>query len=94
MRIKLYELLMVEKCKWGGEITPYIRIELELNIKEVFFFVVSVADKSFCFRNPITALIKALECETVAAAKYVRLKGLRANATLRPQAGQFPPVAP
>jgi len=79
MRLKLYELLMVEKCEWGEDIAPYIRVELVIDTRDWFFFVVSVADKSFCFRNPFTALLKALECETVAAAKYARLNDLRSN---------------
>lgn len=74
MRFKLYENLMQEPCKFGEDVVPYIKIELVFSCKFFFYFVVSVCDKSFCHRNIFTAICRALESETVAAAKYVRAK--------------------
>lgn len=79
MRFKLYENLMREPCKFGEDVFPYIRIEIVFGWKFIFFFVVSVSDKSFCNRNIFTALCRALESETVAASKYVRAKELIAR---------------
>lgn len=74
MRIKLYEKLATSPCKIGGVVNVYIRIHLVLSLRHAFWFVVSVPNKSFSCRNPFTALIGALESETIAAGKYVRLK--------------------
>jgi hypothetical protein len=76
MKFKLYEKLMRESCKFGEDVFPYLRIEIVFGWKFIFFFIVSVCDKSFCHRNIFTALCRALESETVASAKYVRAKDL------------------
>ena len=59
---------------WGvnrkDTVKSYITIRLIINLSVFFTFVVSVPNKSFCYRNPITALLKALESESVGMQKY------------------------
>lgn len=76
MRVKLYESSNVFSFK-GEDIETYLQIEIDFSIKDFFFFVVHIPNKSFCFRNPFTALIFALESEMVDSAKFVRLDEMR-----------------
>lgn len=51
-----------------------IYVTLHISRHKGFHFSVSVANKSFSDRNPIKALLRALESETVGMAKYDALK--------------------
>ena len=74
MKFKLFGLYFTEKTKWSDEdLNLFIEINLHIGM-HIPFFAVCVPDKTFCHANIFTALLRALECETVASAKYTRLK--------------------
>lgn len=68
----LYEKQFDVKFKWSGRIVA-VHIKYEVQ----FFplrFTVRVPDKVFCSRNPYSALLWAIQSQTVAAVKYSELK--------------------
>jgi len=77
MRINLYRMSALIMPAWAvkdGYLQVYIEINLHLGFKHGFFFSVNVANKSFTSRNPFSALLAALESETIGMAKYDALK--------------------
>ncbi len=77
MKINLYRMSAIETSAWAAkpdDLEVYIEINLHIGIHRGFFFSVNVMNKSFCSRNPFSALIMALESETVGMAKYDKLK--------------------
>lgn len=76
MQIKLFGMYFTESTKWDSKtnLELYIEIKLHVGISYLPFFSVGVANKVFCRMNPFSALIAALESETVASAKYDALK--------------------
>ncbi len=77
MKFNLYRMSALITSKWAtkpDDLQIYIEINLHIGFEHVFFFSVNVANKSFTSRNPVSALLAALESETVGMAKYDALK--------------------
>lgn len=77
MKIKLFSKEIKETTKWAkesGDLNAYIEVSIIVNRHVFFTFCVNVMNKSFCYRNPIKAILKALESETVGMCKYDALK--------------------
>ncbi len=77
MKFNLYRMSAIITSAWAtnpDDLQIYIEINLHIGFEHGFFFSVSVANKSFTSRNPFSALLAALESETVGMAKYDALK--------------------
>ena len=77
MIFKLISKSFIETSAWaedGGDLHASIDVKLIINWHVGFTFCVSVANKSFCSKNPIAAMLAALESETIGMAKYDRIK--------------------
>lgn len=77
MKIKLWSKSFNTTSAWAvksGDINSYIEISLILSRHWIFCFSVEVMNKSFNYRNPFKALLKALESETIGMNKYDMLK--------------------
>ena len=78
MRITLLRKHFTSQVAWAvseeDKVGGYIELHLYLTRETTFHFCCSVADKSFCGRNPIDCLLRALESESVGMAKYNALK--------------------
>lgn len=77
MNIMLFKKEFIESTVWsvdGNDLNCFVEFELFFNRHVIFCFRVSVANKSFMYRNPFKALLKCLESETISSAKYNKLK--------------------
>jgi hypothetical protein len=77
MELKLISKRFVETSAWAVEerdLYASIDVRLIINWHVGFTFCVSVVNKSFCSKNPIAAMLAALESETIGMAKYDRIK--------------------
>ena len=77
MKIKLISKSFCEKSAWSvGEfdISACIEFSVIINRHVGFTFCASVINKSFCSKNPFSALINCLESETIGMAKYDKIK--------------------
>jgi len=61
-------------AQYTGKVKTYIEIIMYFDFKEGLRFTASVANYSWCFKNPINALIRVLEHESIGMAKYDALK--------------------
>lgn len=63
---------------WGykpeHKVKSYIKIEMYFDFKEGLRFCITVPNISYCYRNPIKAILKALEHESIGMSKYNKLK--------------------
>jgi len=77
MKFNLYRMSALSTTKWStkpDDLEIFIEINLHIGFEHGFFFAVNVANKTFTSRNPFSALLSALESETVGMAKYDKLK--------------------
>lgn len=77
MKLKLYSLYASFPFAWqasNNEGSTYIEIFFTVSFKHLPYFTVSVPNKSFNNINLISALIQALESESVGMQKYSALK--------------------
>lgn len=73
----MYKRKFVETSAWAvtaGDLEAEIIISLIINRHVLFSFRAKVANKSFGSRNPIKAILRALESETIGMAKYDKIK--------------------
>lgn len=80
MKINLYYMCSYSPLKWTSktskqtECSTYISIDLNIGIRHLPYFTVSVPNKSFSGFNLIYLLIRALESESIGMQKYTSLK--------------------
>lgn len=56
------------------KVKSYVKIKLYFDFKEGLRFSVSVPDFGCCERNPIKAILRVLEHESIGMSKYQRMK--------------------
>lgn len=62
-------------CKFSGrKLTTFVKVDLDLSLRNFLCFIVAIPNASFCSRNPFRALLSALEHQTQAAEKYNSVK--------------------
>jgi hypothetical protein len=63
---------------WGNKpehkVKSYVEIKMCFDFKEGLRFTVSAPNVSWCYRNPLKALLRILEHESIGMAKYNKLK--------------------
>lgn len=78
MRKVLYYKEYESSTFWGmskeENTVSYVKIEMHFDFKEWLRFSASTPNVGFCCRNPIKALLRLLEHESIGMAKYNRLK--------------------
>lgn len=55
-------------------IKSYVEIQLHFDFKDWLRFSVTVPNASFCYKNPLKAMLRALEHESIGMGKYNKLK--------------------
>ncbi|MCD2345792.1 hypothetical protein [Clostridium guangxiense] len=71
---KEYESPIAYGYKKEHRVKTYIKVILCFDFREGLRFTVSVANMSFCHRNPFKAFIRVLEHESIGMAKYQQMK--------------------
>jgi hypothetical protein len=71
---KEYESPIFYGYKPEHKVKSYVKITMAFDFREGLRFCVSAPNVSWCYRNPIKALLKILEHESIGMAKYNRLK--------------------
>ncbi len=77
MKINLFDERFTSPVWWSntknGEIEGHVKFDFVFGFFRPFF-IVSVANKTFSHCNPLVAMAKAMESESVGMAKYNALK--------------------
>lgn len=71
---KEYESPISYGYKPEHKVKSYIKVEMIFNFKDGLWFSTTIPNVAYGDRNPIKALLRALEHESIGMAKYNRLK--------------------
>lgn len=71
---KEYDSPVAYGYKPEHRVKSYVKLEMYFDFKRGLRFSVTVPNCGFCYRNPLKAIYRALEHESIGMAKYNKMK--------------------